>query len=1536
MSLRYLFGPVAAHFADQNLHAARQAGACRAFNATGAGVDLAVRPGDAWTAIEQSLPEGWRPDFVALWLPYTTVPAGLWSAPVPLVGLAADWNLNWHHYRHCLPRCELALTDVAGVETLARAGIRHARSANLFGCERALLEGPWPTAPRDVDVLFVGNLHPAVQRERLPWLLRLARLGQRWHVVVRTGAWGADYRALLGRARIVFNRSVRGEANRRTFEAAAAGALLFQEAGNREVPQYFEPGTEYVAYGDHDLEALLEHYLTHEEERRAVAEAARVRVREYGFAALWDWALTTIEAEWEAMVSRAGQRPTPESAAALPARTWQALGGGSDPALAADLMQALSAAPRSAALHNALGLALAMAGRKEGRTAAPQAEQAAPSFAHAQECDPGHIVAALNLAEALIGVRQMGPAMRVARRALETLERLPALGPDVLDAGHFPPEFDYFRVEWEQAAWAHAGDPAAEERAKRALLRWRLHTLLADLTGELFHFHEAVAARDDLPTAQAALGCAWARAGLPADAVPRLRRAVDANPFDGAAARALCQALRECGQAGEADRLAADRRLLARVAPQAVPPEPWFAEVAPTAPPAAGGLASLIVLCHNELVYTRQCLESVLRHTRPPYELVLVDNGSSDGTPAYLDELRRRPGPERVVVVRNAENKGFPAGCNQGLAEAWGDSVVFLNNDTVVAAGWLDGLIRWTRSGGAKVGLVGAVSNYVAAPQQVDIDYTDPAGIDLFAARRRQAFAGQALEFPRLSGFCLLATREALRAVGGFDERFGIGFFDDDDLCLRVRQAGYRLLVALDVFVHHYGSRTFRALGIDTERQLHENFERFQQKWGPAHAAPYRRPAESAPRANEVTAADGAAAVARPLGPAAALNGQARVSLCLIVKDEEDNLPDCLASAADLFDEVVVVDTGSSDQTKAIAARCGAKVFDFPWVDSFAAARNESLRHATGHWIFWLDADDRLDGANREKLRALLTGLADENVAYAMKCLCLPAAGSGGPATTVDHVRLFRNRPDVRWEHRVHEQILPAVRRVGAAVRWSDVVIHHTGYQDPALRGRKLERDLRLLHVEDAERPGHPFTLFNLGQVVQELGRPADALPLLRRSLELSAPTDSIVRKLYALITQCHRRLGQVDRAQTACAEGRGHYPDDGELLFLEGLLRKDANDFVGAAAALERLVNGQSADHFASVDAGLRGHKGRHHLALVYGQQGRAADAEAQFRAALAERPDFVPAWLGLAELLLAERRWDDLEAAASGLAAGSGAATEATVLRARSRLARGDFGGARTLLDGAIAADPRALWPRVIRTHALLQEGKDLDAAERALRDVLALDPEYREARNNLAILLRRREEAKLAADAIFAGNVGLAELYYAACREPSDIHEHLPRLVVLGRQCRHITELGTRTGVSATAFLYAQPDRLICYDRVRYPQIDRLFLVAGRTDLVFHQRDVLWSEVEPTDLLFIDTLHDYDQLKQELALHAGKARKFIVLHDTTTFGATGETPGQQGLWPAVEEFLAAGTFRLKERYTNNNGLSVLERVASPPSAP
>jgi hypothetical protein len=175
-------------------------------------------------------------------------------------------------------------------------------------------------------------------------------------------------------------------------------------------------------------------------------------------------------------------------------------------------------------------------------------------------------------------------------------------------------------------------------------------------------------------------------------------------------------------------------------------------------------------------------------------------------------------------------------------------------------------------------------------------------------------------------------------------------------------------------------------------------------------------------------------------------------------------------------------------------------------------------------------------------------------------------------------------------------------------------------------------------------------------------------------------------------------------------------------------------------------------------------------------------------------------------------------------------------------------------------------------------------------------------------------------------------LQDLYQQALTTPSDIREHLDTLYELARGCEHVTEMGTRHGISTRAFLYAQPEVLVCYDRLRFPDVDVLEAAAraaGRPRFFFHQADVLQVQIEETDLLFIDTQHTYEQLKQELLLHADKARRYLVFHDTLGCGEIGDIPGHAGLWPAIEEFLwDRPHWAQSARPTANDNLTILSR--------
>ena len=245
--------------------------------------------------------------------------------------------------------------------------------------------------------------------------------------------------------------------------------------------------------------------------------------------------------------------------------------------------------------------------------------------------------------------------------------------------------------------------------------------------------------------------------------------------------------------------------------------------------------------------------------------------------------------------------------------------------------------------------------------------------------------------------------RAVYEAIGGLDEQFGLGLLDDDDLAIRARQAGFELAVAHDLFIHHFGSRTFAGNGIDTERLLSENQQRFAAKWGKRRLRGQRvllRPfvgndrrisrGDAETRSNldtspgelrrerdwretelgETNQRGTTLQDNQSLSASRRLRARpVRVSLTMIVRNEEHNLPRCLESVCGLFDEIVIVDTGSTDRTAEIAGSFGARVFDFAWVDDFAAARNAALARATGDYAFWLDADDVVDPPKGKKSR---------------------------------------------------------------------------------------------------------------------------------------------------------------------------------------------------------------------------------------------------------------------------------------------------------------------------------------------------------------------------------------------------------------------------------------------------------------------------------------------------------------------------------------------------------------------------------------
>jgi len=175
-------------------------------------------------------------------------------------------------------------------------------------------------------------------------------------------------------------------------------------------------------------------------------------------------------------------------------------------------------------------------------------------------------------------------------------------------------------------------------------------------------------------------------------------------------------------------------------------------------------------------------------------------------------------------------------------------------------------------------------------------------------------------------------------------------------------------------------------------------------------------------------------------------------------------------------------------------------------------------------------------------------------------------------------------------------------------------------------------------------------------------------------------------------------------------------------------------------------------------------------------------------------------------------------------------------------------------------------------------------------------------------------------------------LEDKYNELCNTGSDINEHLPTLFKYGKMVDHITEFGVRKGVSTTAFLYSQPKELISYDITDRKFNHKFFkkIIPSSTKFVFVKVSTLEVTIKETDLLFIDTYHSYDQLSVELKLHGNKSKKYIIFHDTQTYGTEGMDKKKPALQKAIYNFLNDNKhWILKEEFLNNNGLIIIERV-------
>jgi glycosyltransferase involved in cell wall biosynthesis len=303
------------------------------------------------------------------------------------------------------------------------------------------------------------------------------------------------------------------------------------------------------------------------------------------------------------------------------------------------------------------------------------------------------------------------------------------------------------------------------------------------------------------------------------------------------------------------------------------------------------------------------------------------------------------------------------------------------------------------------------------------------------------------------------------------------------------------------------------------------------------------------------------------------------ISLCMIVRDEEQMLPQCLAAAAPAVDEIVIVDTGSTDATIEIARSFGARVIEFPWTGSFSEARNVSFEAATSDWIIYLDADEVLSPEDAPKLRAL-TGHTWREGMYLVETSYVGELGEGA-AVVNNALRVFRNRPGYRFDGRLHEQIIKTLptfapgRLAQTAVR-----IQHYGYLGAVREAKeKSARNVELLLAQAQEGAATPFYHFNLGSEYAAAGEGRAAVTELRTAWKMLNEDGTIRACEYAptlisRIVNTLRLCGNMTEASAAADEGLELFPDLTDLVLGKARIAQAQGLDADAVALYHRCID--------------------------------------------------------------------------------------------------------------------------------------------------------------------------------------------------------------------------------------------------------------------------------------------------------------------------------------------------------------------------
>ncbi|MGO9959948.1 MAG: glycosyltransferase [Solirubrobacteraceae bacterium] len=354
------------------------------------------------------------------------------------------------------------------------------------------------------------------------------------------------------------------------------------------------------------------------------------------------------------------------------------------------------------------------------------------------------------------------------------------------------------------------------------------------------------------------------------------------------------------------------------------------------------------------------------------------------------------------------------------------------------------------------------------------------------------------------------------------------------------------------------------------------------------------------------------------------------LSLCMIVRDEEQMLPRCLEAVAPFVDEIVIVDTGSTDATIEIARSFDARVIEHAWSGSFAEPRNISFDAATCDWILYLDADEVLVAEDGPRLRELL-GRTWREALYLVETSYCGELGEGA-ALTNNALRLFRNRPGYRFAGRLHEQILPSLPTYATGrFEQTAVRILHYGYLGSVREAKdKSRRNLEILRTQLAESPPTPFLHFNLGSEYAAAGDPASAVAEFEQARSMVRDEGNVasieyVPLLMVRLVKALQSCGRITKARQTAAEALELFPDLTDLVLAQAEAAQALGDEAEATKLYRRCIELGDAPSWYGAVVGGGTFLPRFALAQRHLDRGEVADARKLLAWCVDHHPDFL-----------------------------------------------------------------------------------------------------------------------------------------------------------------------------------------------------------------------------------------------------------------------------------------------------------------------